>query len=279
MVTVKANVVKHGVTGSYTRANGFTATVTYIVSDLTGGNDESLVLDALSVAGVPDLGSSMPDPNFNALTVTSLTSEAKGSGSTFKVVAVYSQPSATQIPPTDIKLAANATLTVGTTLVEVETSFDRFANEIITEHKAGKEVRGSVRYFSPSTTITYMRRELGSPGNFASNFIGGVNNAIAFGDPVGTWLITNISGTTTDGGVEYLVTYEFQRSPKIGKNLDGTGEDWNVQPWDPLIVEIDPDTGDFVKGAEINKGMKIVKLYRPVTFLDLKLALAGPTTP
>lgn len=278
MATVKANVLKKGVVGTNTTGRGRSCAVTYIVSELVGTSDPGAwVFDAMDVAGIPTLGSSLDDDNYPFLTAKSITSEALKSGSQFIIVVSYGLPSASDIPATEPSIPENAIVTVGTTVVEIENAFDIEGKEIFTQHGGADKpkVRGSVRYHSPSTTITYTRRELGSPGTFASIYVGAVNSLGVFGDGPGTWLCTGIPGTSNDGGVTYVVTYNFQRSPKIGRK-PGTSESFDTaQPWDPLIIQIDKETGDFVKNAVMDEGMKIVPVYRRVPFLDLNLALSG----
>ncbi len=87
-------------------------------------------------------------------------------------------------------------------------------------------------------------------------------------------MCTRLGGRSDDGGQSYLVNYDFQRTAKIGKDSDGAGELTTPQPWDVLIVEKDPETDQFVGEPVMGAGKKIVKVQRPVNFMDLNLTVA-----
>lgn len=254
-VTVRDMTEPSGST-SWTASGGYAQDRVYMVTfdddgEVIEGDSRSRALDAMDVEGVPANRSQHPVWKWKnkGLILLGKDVETKSS-SQFIITCSFGMPSVSEVEPSDA--AASATISVSSTIVETETQFDNKGDEIITAHFREKNtlvplpVRGSVRDHAVTMVVRYDRLELGGPAGKARTHVGRLNSATVFGDPARTWLCSEISGTSTDRGVTYNVSYEFIRSPKVKVTAEGTNE---VEPWDATIVEIDPNTGTFVVGT------------------------------
>jgi len=71
------------------------------------------------------------------------------------------------------------------------------------------------------------RKETESPQAKATEYVGKINSATFLGQETGSWLCTNISGRSGDGGKTWDVSYEFQ---------------FDKYQWSATLAYIDPDT-------------------------------------
>ncbi len=261
-----------GTAGWNSRA-GFTQPRVFTVSDYTAADARARSLNVMELSGIPANNSPHPAFNWNDLIVISKSVETL-SGSQFRVTCNYGIPEAGGFLPEPSLLPADGILTVSSTLVETESQFDIDDEQIFTDHfetneQVPKRVYDSVKDHAVSMIVRYERSELGSPIDKALTHVGRLNSAGVFGDLPRTWLCSELSGTTTDGGIVYKVSYEFIRSPKV--NLVGVTN--VVQPWDATIVEIDPKTGTFVKNPVQGRGKKTIKVKGESDFTQLALTL------
>lgn len=275
---ITENAIGHGGSAGMDETGNVFQDRVFLVEGFTGVNVPArpiLVMDA-SVGGVsiPARNAEHPAYNWRHLVVLSKNVEILGNEE-YVVTCRYGVPTAVTFEPgLD---PASAIISVSATLVESETSFDIDDNEIFTSHfddESGnpKKVRGSVSDHAVTVVVRYDRPELGSPGGKALTHAGRLNSDnLIFGvDGPRTWLCSEISGTSSDGGVTYNSAYEFIRSPKVKR----VGGDNVVQPWDVEIVEINPDTGTFVEGAESGRGKKIIEVKGEAAFNALSLPFA-----
>lgn len=281
-VTVRDMTEQGGAT-RWTASGGYAQDRVYMVTfdddgGVIEGDSRSRALDAMDVSGVPQNYAAHPVWKWRHLVLVSKDVEIKSS-SQFIITCKYGRPAIEDIEPSDA--AADAVISVGSTLVEAETSFDVDGNEIFTSHFDDtegnpKKVRGSVSDHAVTMVVRYERKELGGAGGSlislkALSHVGMLNSdESVFGDGPRTWLCSEISGTSTDSGVTYNVAYEFIRSPKVEK----VGPNFVRQPWDVEIVEIDPDTGTFVTNPQTDRGKKVIHVKGEASFVGLNLTFA-----
>ena len=143
---------------------------------------------------------------------------------------------------------------------------DVFRGGIVTlANTSKKDVRllevtqvGTVQAWEPQTTVRLRRRERRSPGDKSKAFVGRLNYSPIFGDGKRTWLCTELSGTSSDGGRTYAVTYGFQR---LGDTAD------------PTIVYHDPETNGPVYAPKWGHGIKRVEALPDAEFRNLHLGI------
>lgn len=264
-----------GLSAGWSPSTGYTTTLTYDVSGLDSANHESRALEAVTADGIPDPYSAHPDSGtvaaaFGLIAIGFQTRDKDTER--YEVTVTFGLPPAGSNLPTEPPLAADAQISVETTVVEIETAYDRHGQQIFTEHVTGKRVYQTVRYFVPSVTITFARREASDPASNAIAYLGKLNSSIVFGDPVRTWMCVHLGGPSDDGGATYLVTYKFQRTSNIGKDHNGGGTVDDAQPWDILIVEKDEE-GNLVENPELGAGKKLVEVQGLIEFRDLELTI------
>lgn len=265
-----------GLSAGWSPSGGYTTTLTYDVSGLDSANHESRALEAVTADGIPDPYSAHPDSGtvtaaFGLIAIGFQTRDKDTER--YEVIVTYGLPPAGTNQPTDPPLAADAQISVETTVVEVETAYDRHGQQIFTQHVTGKKVYQSVRYWAPSTTVTYSRRESSDPAAKSILHVGKLNDRVVFGDPKRTWMCVHLGGPSDDGGATYLVTYKFQRTPNIGINHEGQGSIDTANPWDILVVEKDEE-GNFVEVTpQQSGGQKVVEAQGEAYFQGLLLSI------
>jgi len=255
-------------TATWDSQNGYRQTRMYLVAGLETGTTAERQMLAMIYPGVPAMYTPHPSSGF-AISVVSK-SCAVVDPKTFLVSVNYGTPRTTELPPDEV--AEHAIVSVSTVLIQVETAFDYQSNQIYTEYNDGARVYGSVTAFHASTEVRYQRHEENSPGQKARDYVGTLNaDENIFGDPAArTWMCSEISGHSDNGGDSYIVNYAFLRSP----HSKWTGSTRVIQPWDPTIVEIDPLTGNFVEDPTFaNSGKKTVKVQGETTWSGLNLTL------
>lgn len=179
-------------------------------------------------------------------------------------------------------------LTVGSTLVEIETNYDANGKPIITQHDGETEVVQTIRKLEPLTTFSYEATQLGSPGDLSRVYVGTVNDAIVFGtDNPGTWICSRLDGRLVNiGDNRYSVSYEFIYRPEYAINKPGSpGNTLTIEGWQTVVVEHDPITGQPYKfndwkyeGTDALPGKRtiaIVDVYLKKDFIALPLTAPG----
>lgn len=159
-------------------------------------------------------------------------------------------------------------ITVTSSVVQTETNHDINGVQMSVSHTftddAGdgttttrtEEQGGSVSVYIPQSIFQLVRREPNDASRKAREFVGKVNGANFFGDDPRTWLCTNLSCQSDDGGRSYNVTYEFQRA-------DAT--------WDATVRFKDPATNQPPVGLVEGTGIKNYIVYESADFSALNV--------
>lgn len=120
---------------------------------------------------------------------------------------------------------------------------------------------GAVEFSESMPTYIYTRRE---PGDLpiaekVRLFRGTLNDAEFDGQfPRHTLKCTDLSGTTSDGGITFQVTYAFQ---------------FNPDTWNPVVIHRDPKTGDSIIISETDfaafEALQLTESLAPTTTLPI----------
>lgn len=157
-------------------------------------------------------------------------------------------------------------ISVGSTIQSAETNVDVNGDNLVvtydvkdptTNQTVTKKQTGKVSIDIPQTVVRLTRREKGSPLQKSIAFVGTVNRDSFLGNAKACWLCTRIEGQTDDGGVTYMVTYEFQLAD----------DNWNNQ----TIVYIDPTTNLMPEDADFGNGKERYDFYMEADFSILKV--------
>lgn len=273
MAKVKEDLIA-GQTFSDSVDGGLTATRTFLVSGITG-SASSRMLSALNA--VKDLGNDLrqvhPAIGKGTFKVVSLNVEAVQAG-IMRVFVNYAE-----IPDeNNIKIQYGATVQVEQTNKEFSKRTKNARKDpdkqIILEHtfkekKEGqedvnrKEKQGVfVEVQVPNASVSFIKEvpfDVAIVNGLTRGFVGRTNSDSFLGDPAGTWLCTGISGGSEDGGLHFLLTFEFQR------NFSENG-------WDASIVFIDSKTDQPVEDPVDGEGVRSdVIIYREAPFAALRL--------
>lgn len=150
-------------------------------------------------------------------------------------------------------------LTGGTGLQQTETAVDRSGDEIYVTVN-GTNVGKNVSVMMPHSTLRFERVEFtNQPGGIARDYVGFVNESTWQSGVAGTWMCVSITFDLIDNTTspfKYLMRYEFQYNP-IG--------------WQPIVVAIDPTTGEVLNPLVDNVSKKTVDWYPEADFDDLNL--------
>lgn len=178
-----------------------------------------------------------------------------------RVLVSYTLPAAPagQEEPSE---TVNPQITIGASVTTVQTEKDKDDGEMFvryypdpdsTENMQTHIVQAEVMV--PCPMFRCQRWEPGSPGPNAVRFVGKLNSTAILGCSAKTLLCTQIEGTSSDGGLTYMVNYEFQYKP------DG---------WQFTAVYIDPDTNRVPANATIgnneNNAVKDYDIYETDDF-------------
>lgn len=172
----------------------------------------------------------------------------------------YGVPDVLTSDPSD---TAPPQIEVGATVQEVETALDVNGATMKVGYFVDdgtalilEEQTGTVRKQIPSVYFRFRRREPNSPGDKAKQYVGTMNSVVVFNDPPKFWLCTGITGTSSDFGASYDVTYEFLR---------------NEDTWDAVVAYVDPSTGRIPADVTVTNGLKRFVVYRTTNFYDLNI--------
>lgn len=157
------------------------------------------------------------------------------------------------------------TINIGTSVQQVETNLDVNKEPIVIRDAVDAEGEqlpdqgGVVSVYRPQTTISFSRREevQGNERVTADlSVVGKINDSSFFGYPELTMLCTGITSSSSDGGLSYQTTYEFQ---------------YNKQTW-VIDVAYTDDSNNPRGDASINRGSIIpVQVYERANFGALNL--------
>jgi len=156
-------------------------------------------------------------------------------------------------------------IAVGGSVSQVETNMDFNGDALFVERglTSKPEKQGVfVSVLRPEHTVTFTRTESSDPAAKSKVFVGKVNSSDWRGEPMGAWLCTELSGTSQDSGVSFVVTYGFAFRPIAGQNEVG---------WDVTAVWIDPVTGGPLPEPERGRELKRFRVYHSEDFNALNL--------
>lgn len=240
---------------------GYTAVRAAIVYDIVG-NKDAKIFNALQDPDLPkrgDLHPSIPNLILDVISARSIDTDK------VLVNLNYRQLQGEDRPPNE---ASPAQISVGATVQLRTTESDKDGNQIILEHtftdfaedgtaslrteKQGVELQVPV----VQPTIRLVRREPRDPLQKALKFLGTVNKTSFAGGDKGQWLCTRLEGDSDDGGVSYMVTYEFQFLQK---------------GWTGPVRFIDPVTRKPPEDLVQDVGILEVETFEEEDFSDLNL--------
>jgi hypothetical protein len=199
------------------------------------------------------IGDAHPDPQITDCYLEEVNPEAVDQDKvTFELL--YKPPDANE----SVGEEAESVIEVGASVIQVETNKNAAGNVMSVQY-GGSTQGGLVSKFVPQTTISVTRREFGSPGSKARNYVGKVNSSGWSLDPgaqARTWLCTSINGRSIGGG-GYEVNYQFQ---------------YRDETWDETIVYMDPETGRPPNDVSDEEGINTYIVYQTTNFNNV---LAG----
>jgi len=268
MAVTEKDVVK-GAALTETAEGGIQVTRMFEVSGLTGSRSVKL-FNALFAPSIPAKGDAHPTiPN-----IFVQTRNVNPDGATTANVSIIYKPhnDAFQQSPDDTQPGR---VSVGAVVQSIETNIDALGGPIIVFHEfrdldeQGNEVSrvaqqtGTVRKQVPTVTVSVQRKELFNPLQKALEFAGKTNKTEFLGDILDTWLCTNITGQTNDGGESFDVNYMFQRADPL---------------WLATVCFIDPDTNQIATTenaatGEAEPSCSPFRIYERAEFNDLNLGL------
>lgn len=231
---------------------GYELTRVFEITGLTGSGADRLK-DALGATGLPVRGDASAITGLTALKVIERTVEPSA-GTGARVVCVYRKPTPEEQADPSSDDAATVK-TISASLSSVKTNLD-YNDALITVTHNGITQGTEVDKQLPTVVFKYRRRETQRPFTRAVDYVGKVNLSSFEGKATRTVLCTSINGDSDDGGVTYLVDYEFQ---------------FLAETWDALVYWIDPDTNRPPSDLVVNVGYKRVQIYDTIDFDNLDL--------
>lgn len=241
------------------------------------GTTQNKLSNAVRAQGIPRIGQAHPELLLHDITVGRLSAMFAGADfpdDVYVEVEYNNDPVGDPfilVPPSE---DGPALIEIAGTLQPVRTQFDKNGEQIVVrgfivdeDAQATREVTqiGEVDVLIPSIVVRAFRREPVSPGNKALTYLGTVNNGQFLGQGEKTWLCTQLSGSSRDGGVTYDVTYEFHRAPFV-RNPLGVND-----TWESVVTLRDPDTGRPVAFSDGTGALESVDVYPSADFSLLLL--------
>jgi len=192
-------------------------------------------------------------------------------------------------PPSD------STIQTGATLTQIETNKNILgvnqtvypSVKVYNEYLLGTRIADEKKEqsclhtkFFPEPSITITREETANPLDLAVYYVGKANLAgwhLRPEDPAHSWLCTSITGSSSDNGVTYQVTYSFMRRLAYLGNGTTVGYDWHTHKYwiDPKNNTVPDDAStapDALNAGSTNSGEVIITDYEEVDFNGLELS-------
>ncbi len=215
----------------------------HLLEDVPGDGDSQL-WNAVLDPRIPRYGS--PHPVVPGIRVTNISASSVDDG-IVKVVITYSRPSSEEDTPYDPDTGAasdpdgRGTLSMSTNIIDEETNNAVDGVGLIVIYtgrltdEAGNPVEveddpqvATITVGRPMSVVTFTRKETISPMLKSTRLVGTINSrSLGFFSPK-TLLCSRIDATTSDDGLTFDVSYEFQ---------------FNRKTWDAEVVYIDKETG------------------------------------
>lgn len=256
--------------------SGYHATRKAVVKSLDNAIGQLRTIDALAVAGIPQLGDRLDGVPSPFVSVVSSRSTTALSTTAMEVLIQYDPPDDIVSDDPEPSETGPSRLSVRTSLEQVTSNKDADGLQITLEHNAlryketqldgdgnaiafreqGDLIRqvGEIQETIPTTVITYERMEPRDPRAKAQRYVGHVDPSHLFGDPPRSWMCTRLDGVPSgprqvDGNFNYLATYEFQRS------VEPKGLPPDLLPtsgWDPIVATFDHDNNTFFNDQTVD---------------------------
>lgn len=247
--TVTADVLEEPQTVEKTR-DGWTATRSFLCSNISGAETNAVAYRACGLTGVPVYGTA--HPTMTALVLVRLSAKAIDTDKV-RITCNYAQwqneqqtPDSSQAPM--IEAAAS--------VAEVDTNFDYYG-ELLKVTYNSKEQTGVVKKLVPHPVLRMRRLEPAGTDiiGLICSFVGFVNASSWHNYPAGTWLCRDIQATLTNDGALQM-TYEFQ---------------YNEANWNSVTVAYQDENGRVPNDAVIGNGLKNFAIYPTTNFYGLNL--------
>lgn len=185
--------------------DGYEKTREYRVYNLTGGTLSAREYEAMQY--VPSRKT--PHESIPLINVDTVEAEAL-SGEIVRVRVVYRTPKGGNRPPEEGEAPRVEVFGV---LESSVTNEDKDGNLIVVPVPAGQTgepLRGpQISIQLPRFGVRYTVRQAFAPDDLAAQYVGSVNSTTYKGRPARTWLVGPIRGTSDDGGVTFVNTYEL----------------------------------------------------------------------
>jgi hypothetical protein len=273
---LQANKVNLALDGGWTASREF-------IADGVVGNPDAIGYEAIRNGSVPKPGT--PHPTIPNVIVQSVDAESIGANQVRLTISYgpFSSGGGSTSPDEE----AQTQISIGGSVQTVQTNeyFKRNARtgketkeliELEYEYADGKGPGGenpiktvaTVDKQVPVIVARLSRTESEHPGQKARDFVGKLNKKTFIGGKPGTWLCTNIGGSSNNGGQSYQVDYEFMYAiPDAEESFSG---------WNKTVFFTDPKTGLIPEDIKDQKKAKLnVKVQESADFNKLKL---GPFT-
>lgn len=222
------------------------------VTGLTSSGEEMLIA-AAAVSGMPLIGSSHPAVWF--LILEEIIPEMVGAGEA-KVRLIYRSSEGSS--PTGQNNVGGATIENGASTQQKETYEDASGNLLVVPYTDHDSQVKPVSVNRPQHTKTFSWVSYDDADYMAETFLGKVNSGTWRQDPgcaPRTWLCTEMSSRSRNGGKTYTITASFEKntSPPAGN-------------WDSTLVWIDPETGRPPSDVAEGNGQETFQMYQMVNF-------------
>lgn len=241
-------------------ATGWEAERIAFVYGVTGDGDEKLY-NAVTDPAMPSIGDE--HPAIQGCLLSRIKPEAIDT-TTVKCTLEYRTVNGNWIPSTETPTQ----IEVGAGLAQKETNKDINGNDLVVSYTYTEPQRarwgiqeteavnqgGRISVLRPEVTLSVVKKLAYSPESQAISYVGKTNISSWRGYPANTWLCTNITGRSSDGGVTYDATYSFQ---------------YRASGWDETYVFILPD-GNPPDVTDANSS-KTSSFYSRINFGELGL--------
>lgn len=150
---------------------------------------------------------------------------------------------------------------VGSTVTQEYTDVDITGKQVTVKWQ-DVETGGLIDVLRPRHTVTFRQTETSDPSKKSRQYVGTANDKEWRGKPMGTWLCTQLTGTSNDSGATFAVTYGFAFKPIKADDDHG---------WLGVLIYLDPATGRPPKGAKPGDGKELYVVYHTMNFNALNL--------
>lgn len=259
--------VHEGQTGGL-NSGGFFATRVWIIDGITPGTSMIKVIDdGMDAASLPayfalhpDSGGS-PTQDISNTYMQEISGEwVDGENTIARVTAQYSRPASPEQQTPDDSNPGAAIIRIGSTVSNKKSNKDAAGNVITISLTGQEDQLAEIDVNVPNSLITFSRKESASPLSKDITYRNKVNSVALGSLAAETVLCLGIEGESTDNGLTWNITYNFQYDP------DG----FNNQ----IVVYIDPETDrvhNDVNLAVANEGWESVDPYATANFHLLNL--------